>query len=454
MARPPRAASRTHRIAVRPSLIVAAWLLAACASVSPPAGGPEDKAPPRVLRVTPDTNSVNAKERVASFYFDEIINDRGTGAGDVSNFFLVSPSDGEPHISWHRSRIDVRPRHGFRPNTAYTITLLPGLTDLRNNAMKQGGALVFSTGPTIPSLRITGTAFDWPAERTAPNALIEALTADSIKYLAKADSAGKFVLGPLGPGTYLVRAIIDENSNRALDRTEAWDSVRVTTPQPAPVELLAAPRDTLAARLLSVSPIDSVTIRLLFDRLLDPTQTIPVANVRIVGADSATVPILATRTPREETAHAKALEQAADDSARRADSVAGHPRPAAPVPTRVNGAGAPPAPATPSRAPPFTTLTIVLGSPLKPSSSYRVSVKDIKALSGRVTGSERQFTAPKPPPPRTNPDSAAAPAATPGAAPAAAPGATNAPPSTPSAVPPLPTTRPAPPPAGAPPSRP
>ena len=57
-----------------------------------------------------------------------------------------------------------------------------------NNAMKQGATLVFSTGPTIPTLRINGIVFDWVAERPAPNALIEAITPDSIVYLAQADS--------------------------------------------------------------------------------------------------------------------------------------------------------------------------------------------------------------------------------------------------------------------------
>jgi hypothetical protein len=439
---------------VRPSLIVAAALVAACASVSPPAGGPEDKVPPRVVRVTPDTNSVNVKEKVATFYFDEIINDRGEGPGDVSNFFLVSPSDGEPRVSWHRSRIDVRPRHGFRPNTAYTITLLPGLTDLRSNAMKAGGALIFSTGPTIPTLRITGIVFDWAAERTAPNALVEALTADSIKYLAQADTGGRFVIGPLGPGTYLVRGVIDQNNNRALDRTEAWDSVRVTTPQAKPIELLTAPRDTLAARLLSVSTIDSLTLRLTFDRLLDPTQTIPSASIRIAGSDSTPLPIVATRTPSQEAEHTRRLQLAAADSARRADSLAGKqlppviaPRPAPAADTTI---------AKPSRPAPFTTITIELGQPYKPNASYRASAKGVKALSGRVTDSERQFTTPKPPPPRPAGDSTAAPVAPVGppagagqnAAPAQAPA------TIPSAVPPLPTTRPAAPAGSPPPARP
>jgi hypothetical protein len=185
---------------VQRRLIPTALVVAACASAGPPPGGAEDHQPPRLVRVTPDTNAVNVGAKVATFYFDETINDRGTDAQDVTNMFLVSPSDGTPRVSYHRSRIDVRPRHGFRPNTAYTITLLPGLSDLRANSMKSGATLVFSTGPTIPTLRIEGTAFDWVGGQPVPRALIEATSPDSVVYLAQSDSLGRFTVGPLNAG--------------------------------------------------------------------------------------------------------------------------------------------------------------------------------------------------------------------------------------------------------------
>jgi hypothetical protein len=347
------------------------------------------------VRVTPDTNSVNVRDRNATFYFDEQINDRGTGEADLTNFFLVSPSDGTPRVSWHRSRIEVRPRHGFRGNTAYTITLLPGLTDLRNNRMKQGAALTFSTGPTIPALSIKGYAFDWVQEHPAPEALIEALTRDSIRYLAQADSSGSFTVGPLPPGEYLMRGTIDQNHNRVQDRTEPWDTVRVTAPLTGPLELLIAPRDTLMARIQGVSVTDSVTLSVTFDRLLDPAQSFPLANWNLAGIDSVGVPITAIRTPHEEKDRQATLQRQAADSARRADSLAKRPlppRPAAPpADTGVNR--------RPTRSGPFTTLSVILAKPLTPSTTYRLTVTTVRALSGRVTGSQRQFTTPKPPPP-------------------------------------------------------
>jgi hypothetical protein len=388
---------------VRRRLIAASILVAACASAGPPPGGAEDRTPPRLVRVTPDTNAVNVSARSAVFYFDETINDRGTDAQDVSNMFLVSPSDGTPRIGYHRSRIEVRPRHGFRPNTAYTITLLPGLGDLRSNTMKEGATVVFSTGPTIPTARITGIAFDWVGGQPAARALIEAVTPDSVVFLAQADSGGRFSVGPLDPGSYLVRATIDQNGNHRADRGESWDSLRVSAPASAPVELLVASRDTLPARLATVTVADSVTLRLTFDRLLDPAQQFPLTAFRIAGSDSVAIAVTSVRTPAQEAELALTRQRQMADSVRRADSLAR--RPLAPV--QPPSATAQDSLPKPSRPAPFTALSVVLARPLALNTPYRARVTTVRALSGRTTESERLFTTPRAEAPRAAADSAA-----------------------------------------------
>ena len=395
-----RPASRTRGSAVRKQLIFAVVLLTACASAGPPPGGPEDKVAPKIVRVTPDTNAVNVGDRNASFYFDEVVNDRGP---EIDTYFLVSPSDGAPNISWHRTRIDVRPRHGFKPNTAYTITLLPGLTDLSANRMKAGMSLVFSTGPTIPRDNITGIAFDWVAERPAAQALIEAIMPDSTRYLAQADSLGRFTIGPMPPGTYVVRGTIDANNNRASDRNEMFDTVRVDVPSTKGIELLAAARDSLPARLGTITATDSVTLNVTFDRVLDPQQRLSLTQFRLMRADSTAIPIATVRTPREQRAADSANTLAKTDSLRRADSLAGRPLAPMLVPLPLDTVGRnvrrpPPPPPRPSRPPPFNSLTIKLERPVTPATTYKLSVTGLRALSGRSIESERSFTTPRPPP--------------------------------------------------------
>jgi hypothetical protein len=222
-------------------------------------------------------------------------------------------------------------------------------------------------------------------------------------YLAQADSLGRFSVGPLNPGTYLVRATIDQNQNHRADRGESWDSLRVTAPRSAPIELLAASRDTLPALIVSATLADSVTLHVTFDRLLDPAQQFVPDNFRVAGADSVRVPVTAVRTPREELELARVQQQRSADSVRRVDSLAGRRPPVAPR------AVTPPADSTPkpSRPPPFTTISLVLARPLAPNAPYRVRVTNVRALSGRATASERSFTTPKAAPARPPADTSA-----------------------------------------------
>ena len=118
-------------------------LLAGCASAGAPPGGPEDHQPPVIVTISPDSGATNVNPKVVQFRFDEVVSDRPSGKTELDQLFLISPSDGAPNVSWHRTRIDVRPRKGFRPNTAYNVTLLPGLADLRGNILREQRAIVF-----------------------------------------------------------------------------------------------------------------------------------------------------------------------------------------------------------------------------------------------------------------------------------------------------------------------
>jgi hypothetical protein len=401
-------------------------LAGACASAGAPPGGPEDKQPPQVVKVTPDSGETSAKVKEVEFQFDEVVSDRSSGQGaGISQYFLISPRNGATEASWHRSRITVRPKNGFRDNTAYRITLLPGLADLRGNIRKEPATVVFSTGATFPPFTIRGRAFDLAAQRPAPNAYIEAAVRGdtSVVYVGTADTSGTFTLGPINSNTYLIRAIIDQNNNRVLDRNEKWDSTTITIGEampPAFVELDAIERDSLPPLIDNVAVIDSVTIRVSFDKYLDPLVPLQPALVSVQRADSSQLEIARVEgaTPFERARQAR-------DSVRRADSLRALPRrdsAAAPVPTpppvpTPGGARPAPAPAKPKALAPERAIVITLApsSVLTPGASYRVSVRGFRNLSGRAHEPtacaaqaqlcSRPFTAPKPAPPKPPADS-------------------------------------------------
>jgi hypothetical protein len=339
------------------------------------------------------------------FEFDAVTNDRSSGAagGELDNLFLLSPQDGRPRVIWRRDRIEVRPRRGFRPNTAYSVTMLPGLADLRGNVLRAGRTIVFSTGPAISPFYVQGRVFDWAAERVAPRALVDVIRRpDSLHYVGVADSTGQFAIGPLEEGTYTVRAILDANNNRGLDPGELWDSLGVTVRGTTPfVELLAAARDTIAPRILTVNALDTLTLALSFDRGLDPNLPLTAASFRVEAADSSRLRIIAVRTRAQQEALRASRDTAERDTTvadtTRADTTrADTTRVTRPVPRPPQGRPvAPTLPqARPSRPPPARDLVIVLDSatPMRPGASYRVTAVNARGLLGHIRTSDRVIT--------------------------------------------------------------
>jgi hypothetical protein len=377
---------------------------------------------------------VSQRAGAVRFLFNKVISD-APGRGELNQYFLISPTDGAPRVNWHRDRIDVRPRHGFRPNTAYAVTLLPGLADVRGNAMKEPVTTVFSTGTGFPRFGILGSIFDWAAERPANGALIEAISRpDSVVFLAVSDSLGQFTLGPFGPGRYTLLGFIDKNANRALDPSELWDSTSVLITNSRPVaELLAIQRDTVGPRMSSLTREDSVTLRVTFDRALDPAQPLSAGLFRVQRSDSTELAIAsvvgaraaadsgARRDSTRRDSVARGLTTPRDSTARRDTTAAARaaappaaapsvPPSAIPIPTpqqpnrpAVSGRPstvAPPEP-RPSRPAPETAVLLKLAPPatFDMGATYRITARGVRNVIGHAGTMTRTVTIPKPPPP-------------------------------------------------------
>lgn len=356
----------------------------ACASPGIPPGGPVDAEAPKILRVAPDSGRTGVTPREVIFRFDEVVSERPSGAASLTALFLISPRDGEPRVNWNRDEIAIRPRRGWKANTAYTITLLPGITDLRGNVGNVGATTIFSTGQAIPAGRISGQLFNWVEARPLARGLVEArpVTDTTLVYVTTTDSLGAFVLPHLGPGNYSVRGYTDDNNNRALDRREAWDSTVVQLADSARTELLAFVRDSVGTRLAAVSLRDSVTLELTFDNPVSVTAPLAVSHLRVRGADSVDVPIASVSLPPADTTGAVA-------------GTAPPPKPSRPSPSRI--------------------FILKLARPLRPRVEYRVRVTDLSNLIGVRRTSDRTVTVPDRPAPAAAP--AAAPPPTPPPAP-------------------------------------
>jgi hypothetical protein len=328
-----------------------------------PPGGPVDTEAPQIVKIIPDSAKTGTTPPEVVFRFNEVVSERPSGAPSLSSLFLISPRDGEPRVEWHRSAISVKPRRGWRKNTAYTVTLLPGLSDLRGNTRNTGAVTQFATGASIPTGRISGSIFNWAEGRFLPRALVEARprTDTTLVYVTTSDSTGAFTLGTLPPGAYQLRGIADENNNKGLDPREAFDSLTVTLIDTARTDIYAFVHDSVGARISGVTVTDSVTIDIAFDNPIAPTPLLTAASIKVKASDSTEIPVVSVSPPAQDTAGIGARKFAR------------------PIPPRV--------------------LTVKLGRPLRPRTDYRVSVIGVRNLTGIVKSSDKVINIPAPAPP-------------------------------------------------------
>ena len=372
-------------------------LAAACASPGLPPGGPTISSFPRVIATIPDTNAVNVRPGKVMLRYDDVIGEQFAG-GELSRGVLISPWDGEPRVEWKRTGMTIQPRNGWRPNTAYTITVLPGVADLKGQASKYGYVMRFSTGATLPTSTIRGVAFDLVQARALPNATIQAISRvdSTLVYLTVADSSGRYEIPGVPAGRYIVRAIDEKTTNRTLDPREPWDTVSVVLADSAEADLYTFVHDTMPVRISEIRLQDSVTIALVMDKPMLAGAKVPVTAVRVVDADSTQVPVITVATEAEQRATREredSIALARDTTARRPDA----PPRRTIDPTQRRDTGPTIAPPKSARPQPGTDLFITVGVPLRPGATYRVTVGGLRNLLGiEGPAATRQLIVPRP----------------------------------------------------------
>jgi len=365
--------------------------LFACASPGVPPGGPERHTPPAITRIQPDTNSVGVRGKEFVIHFDEVISEHPAGATTLGDLVLISPRNGQPVVDWHRSSLSIRPPKGWRANTTYTVTILPGLADLRGNVRTTPTVVTFSTGPSIPNTSIKGTIFDWLTGLPINSGMVEVRpqTDTSVVYVTASDSIGHYRLVGLPAARYQVRGYADANRNRGLDPGEAFDTTRVDLTDSLNLEILAFAHDSAGPKLGSVNVQDSVTLHANFDTPIDPRVPLTPAQFTLTAPDSSRVAIVSVTAMHQDTAHVMPLPP--------------------PVPTQQSVIPVPqrrPPPAKivlpkPTRPLLVRDVIVVVAKPLQAGATYRLDALNATGPTGRKLSSDRTFTVPKPEKPAT-----------------------------------------------------
>lgn len=188
-------------------------LLAACASMGTPTGGPRDEDPPRFVRANPAPGARDFQGRRITLDFNELINVK-----DAFTKVVVSPpSASVPRVSSQGHRVTVDFRDTLLPNTTYTIDFANTIEDNNEGNKLSSFTYTFSTGPDLDTLSVSGMVLDALTLEPQQGILVGlhadttsgAFTSRRFDRVAKTDDRGRFTIYGLKPIPYNIYALKD-----------------------------------------------------------------------------------------------------------------------------------------------------------------------------------------------------------------------------------------------------
>lgn len=209
--------------------VLAAAIFVQCASIAQPQGGPRDSLPPLIISTVPAQKATNFKGKQIALNFNEYVALR-----DQQAEFLVSP----PNINASKPTLTVKGRSVLvdfdeQPdsNTTYRLDFGNSIADNNEGNRLGNYAYIFSTGPDLDTLMMSGLTIDAQTRDSVIGAMLffYDARADSVKAydstlfnarpdaVFRSDSSGFFVADILKDKDYRVYAILDKNGNQRYE---------------------------------------------------------------------------------------------------------------------------------------------------------------------------------------------------------------------------------------------
>jgi uncharacterized protein (DUF2141 family) len=199
-------------------LILIIGLFYGCASIQTPQGGPKDITPPKVLKMEPKnlTTNFNAKKIVVDF--DEYIK-----LNNEFKEFSISPEQEKaPILKGKLKRLEITLQDSLEKNTTYTLNFGKAITDINESNELKNFTYVFSTGPTLDSLSISGRIKNSLTGEPELDAVVFILPVERDSLFGKkkpsiyttTDSSGLYKMNNLKKGTYKIYALKEKSGDK------------------------------------------------------------------------------------------------------------------------------------------------------------------------------------------------------------------------------------------------
>lgn len=195
-----------------------ASLLWGCATMKNPEGGPRDRNPPKVLKTEPKNLTTNFSTKKIVIDFDEYIK-----LNNEFKEFSISPEQEKPPVLKAKlKRLEITLQDSLEKNTTYTLNFGKAITDVNEGNILKNFTYVFSTGPTLDSLSISGKVKNalTGAPEIDATVFIFPLERDSLfgkkkpSIFTATDSSGNYKLNNLKKGSYKIYALKEKGGDR------------------------------------------------------------------------------------------------------------------------------------------------------------------------------------------------------------------------------------------------
>ncbi|MFD0795334.1 Ig-like domain-containing domain [Mucilaginibacter litoreus] len=203
-------------------LVIALFLVYGCASIQRPQGGPRDLTPPKLLKATPENMTRNFNAKQIRLEFDEFYK--------LSNQYqeiTISPTqEKQPEYNINRKNLIIEFKDTLQKNTTYVINFGKAIQDVNESNVLKNFTYVFSTGPHIDSLSMSGNVVNSTTNEKEKEAtvMIFPISQDSLLFGKKkpsifttTDSSGNFSLNNLHEGTYRIYALKEASPDKIFN---------------------------------------------------------------------------------------------------------------------------------------------------------------------------------------------------------------------------------------------
>jgi len=194
-----------------------ALTISSCAKINPLVGGDKDTLSPVLIYSDPKNHSINFKEKVFSFEFDEIID-----ASELSQKLIISPYlNNTPELKFKKNNLLLTFDSSFKENTTYILNFADGVKDITEGNPAKNTKLVFSTGDKIDSSFVSGFVLNPLKNEFIEGALVALYNKkDSFGlfnkkplYFSFSNKDGGFLIENIKSGEYKMYSFIDENQS-------------------------------------------------------------------------------------------------------------------------------------------------------------------------------------------------------------------------------------------------